>query len=72
MISGDRKEFPHVRKADRGVAGDTHQRSARMQNRLMDEVKERPDLGYSSSSSKRPSQLMPATRDELFTRLSNQ
>lgn len=32
----------------------------------------RSALGYSSRRKKRSSQLMPATRDELFTHLSNQ
>ncbi len=74
MITGDHKRTSHkVRKADRGGARDVQYQSARLHNRL---VEERSDLEYvshsNSSSRKRPSQLMPATRDELFTHLSNQ
>lgn len=60
-----------MRKADRGGARDVHYQSARRHNRLVEEIKERSDLGCGSSR-KRLSQLMPATRDELFTHLSNQ
>lgn len=74
MIAGDQKRTSHkVRKADRGGARDVQYLSARLHNRL---VEERSNLGYvshsNSSSRKRSPQLMPATRDELFTHLSNQ
>lgn len=52
--------------ADRGGAQDEVRRI-----RAVGELEERSNLGYSSSC-KRLAQLMPATRDELFTRLSNQ
>lgn len=75
MITRDHKRsFHKVRKAEKGGAQDVQYQSARLHNRLEEEMEERSDLGYvsHSSSPKRLSQLMPATRDKLFTHLSNQ
>lgn len=77
MITTDHKRsFYKVREAGKGGAQDVQYWSARLHNRLVEEMEERSDLGYvshsNSSGHKRLSQLMPATSDELFTHLSNQ